>query len=148
MFSVGERSFHLSMLAMLIAALLLDNFIPDFLPDWRAPEVGILTFVIGLVWIGRYTAWRAELQDERTRVIEDRIARLDRLQRGLEDEVLRAGASDEAVAVVAVGDGHFERGKLVLRCTRRRDREENEQGKVSQTHGALEQARGTVTIQV
>ena len=44
-------------------------------------------FVAGLVWIARYTSWRAELHDERDRTLESRVERLEQLQRSLEDDL-------------------------------------------------------------
>ena len=87
MLSLGPRSFHLVMGGLMLASIVIENALPDVLPAWRMPNVGLLTLVVGLVWIGRYAAWRAELDAERQRVLADRIARLERSQRVLEDEL-------------------------------------------------------------
>ena len=87
MFSLGERGFHLWMGGLMVGAIVIENALPRILPIWRGPEIGLLTVVVGLVWVGRYAAWRAELDRERSRVLEDRIARLERAQRALEDDV-------------------------------------------------------------
>ncbi len=87
MLSVGARSFHLVMGGLLVGAIVFENAMPDVLPAWRTPRIGLLTLVVGLVWVGRYAAWRGELDDERERVLADRVERLERALRAVEDEL-------------------------------------------------------------
>jgi hypothetical protein len=87
MLSVGERNFHLVMGGVFGVAIVLENALPSVLPTWNPPRLGFLAFIAGLVWIGRYAAWRSELHDERDRVLAARVDRLERHQKSLEDEL-------------------------------------------------------------
>lgn len=87
MHTLSERSFHIVMASVCAVAVLLENALPRFLPAWNPPHLGFLAFVAGLVWIARYTSWRAELHDERDRTLESRVERLEQLQRSLEDDL-------------------------------------------------------------
>jgi hypothetical protein len=52
---------------------------------WTSPQVGLVTFALGMVWVGLFATHRAHKSGQRVRVAEDRLERLERLVRGLED---------------------------------------------------------------
>ncbi|HLS58633.1 MAG TPA: hypothetical protein VK022_03305 [Paracoccaceae bacterium] len=87
MAGLAEHQFHLVMGGLFVVSVATDALLPRALPQWNPPDVGFLTFVVGLCWVGRYAAWRAQLQVDRARVLEDRIARLERASTRLEDAV-------------------------------------------------------------
>lgn len=87
MHSVGERNFHLVMGGVFVVAVIIENALPKILPAWSPPQLGFLAFIVGLVWVGRYAAWRSELHDERDRVVDEKVERLERAQRALEDDL-------------------------------------------------------------
>ncbi|MEY2980291.1 MAG: hypothetical protein ACO4CT_16305 [Planctomycetota bacterium] len=87
MHTLSERNFHLVMGSVCAVAVLLENVLPRILSAWNPPQLGFLTFVAGLVWVARYTSWRAELHDEGDRTLAARVERLEQLQRGLEDDL-------------------------------------------------------------
>ncbi|MBK8978961.1 MAG: hypothetical protein IPM29_23925 [Planctomycetes bacterium] len=88
-----ERNFHLLMGGVFVASIVAEQALAALLPTWNPPRLGFVSIVVGLVWVGRYAAWRAELDAERRRVLEDRIERLEARQRELERE-LRARHRD------------------------------------------------------
>lgn len=85
--TVGERNFHLLMGAVFALAVAADHGLPALVPAWNPPRLGFVAFAVGLVWVGRYAAWRSELHDERDRVVAERVERLERQLRALEDEL-------------------------------------------------------------
>lgn len=80
--TIAERQFHFVMGALLFATTLVDPLMRSVMPSWRPPEIGFLTVVVGLVWIGRFAANRTKSLDHRTKTLEDRV-------RWLEDELER-----------------------------------------------------------
>ncbi|MFO1054895.1 MAG: hypothetical protein U1F36_21965 [Planctomycetota bacterium] len=87
MVSVGERSFHLLLGTLLVLSLLVGRYARTWFPGWSPPQVDVITLVIGLVWVGRYAAWRGELSEETKKVADDRFTRLERRLDALEDEL-------------------------------------------------------------
>ncbi len=87
MTQIQERGFHLLMGALLVAACYFDRFMANSDLAWKPPEVGFVALTVGMVWIGRYAAWRSELTGERLKVMNDRIERLERKNNALEDEL-------------------------------------------------------------
>ena len=51
MLTVGERSFHLAMTALVLASTFLDRAMQAVLPAWNPPQLGLVTFVLGLIWV-------------------------------------------------------------------------------------------------
>lgn len=88
MVTLGERGFHLLLGTLFLLALAFETLAERHLPTWNPPQVGVLTLVVGLAWVARLTAWRAELQNERNRVLTDRIERLERKLAALEDDAM------------------------------------------------------------
>ncbi len=84
--SLGERQFHVLMGALLLGSLFLDRLMQNAISTWFSPSVGIVTLALGLVWVGLFAAFRARQADERVRVVEDRLERLQQLVRSLEDD--------------------------------------------------------------
>lgn len=87
MLTIGERNFHLLMGAVFFVAVLGENLMPKLVPTWNPPQLGFLAFIVGLVWVGRYAAWRNQLRTERDLVLAERVDRLERAQRALEDDL-------------------------------------------------------------
>ncbi len=87
MVSVGERSFHLLLGTLLVLSLLVGRYAHAWFPGWNPPQVDVITLAIGLVWVGRYAAWRGELGEETKKVADDRFTRLERRLDALEDEL-------------------------------------------------------------
>ena len=85
--AIGERNFHFVMAAAFVVAVLAENALADILPAWNPPKLGFLAFIVGLVWVGRYAAWRSELHDERDRVVAERVDRVERGLRAIEDDL-------------------------------------------------------------
>lgn len=83
--SLGENQFHLLMGVLVVGSLFLDHLMRRAVATWTSPQVGLITFALGLVWVGLFAAHRARRSEERVRVAEDRVERLQQLVRALED---------------------------------------------------------------
>ncbi len=84
-----ERNFHLLMGACLFASTFVDRAMRTVMPGWDPPAVGLLSLVLGLIWVGLFAAWRVRLADEQITVLKDRAERSERKLGALEDELRR-----------------------------------------------------------
>lgn len=72
----NDTAFHLRMAALVIASLFLEHLAVTRLPNWSSPQIGIVTFVLGLAWVALFAFQHAKAQHDRLRVLEDRLDRL------------------------------------------------------------------------
>ena len=47
----NDTTFHLRMAALLVASMFLEHLASTQLMQWSSPRIGIVTFVLGLVWV-------------------------------------------------------------------------------------------------
>ncbi|MFK7739795.1 MAG: hypothetical protein AB8H80_05680 [Planctomycetota bacterium] len=83
----NDTSFHLRMATLLIASLFLEHIANTRLPNWSSPQIGIITFVLGLAWIAMLAMHHSKSQDDRIRVLEDKLERTNQLAEMLADEI-------------------------------------------------------------
>ncbi len=57
--SLGEHQFHLLMGVLVIGSLFLDRLMAKVVATWTPPQVGLITFALGMVWVGLFAAHRA-----------------------------------------------------------------------------------------
>ena len=76
--TIQERNFHLLMAGLFVTTLLVDPAMRSILESWRPPEIGFLTIIVGLVWIGRYTAWRSDVGEQQARKLRERLSAVER----------------------------------------------------------------------
>ncbi|MBL8755130.1 MAG: hypothetical protein JNK15_17635 [Planctomycetes bacterium] len=82
----NDTTFHLRMAAVVLAALFLEQLAAKNIAHWSAPSIGIVTFALGLVWVA-ITAWQhAKTTQEKVRVLEAKLERLQALTDALADE--------------------------------------------------------------
>jgi hypothetical protein len=84
--TLSETRFHMVMGVAMAGSLFLDRAIVAVLPTWNPPDVGLVTLVLGLIWVGAFAAHRARQYTDAQRVVEDRLDRLQRRVEALEDE--------------------------------------------------------------
>ena len=72
------RNFHVAMAACVLGSLILDRLAPTLVPAWRPPAVGLLTFALGLVWVGGFAVHRLRRLEVLVRMLQERVADLDR----------------------------------------------------------------------
>ena len=78
--SIEERNFHLLMGGLFMTSILLDPAIASVLDSWNPPDVTFVTLAVGLVWVGRYAAWRSSRADATIRELRERVDRLERAE--------------------------------------------------------------------
>jgi hypothetical protein len=81
-----DKPFHLRMAALLIGALFLEQLAKRHLPQWTAPDVGIITFVLGLIWVALTAFHHNKASQQRLAVLESRLERLQQLTDALADD--------------------------------------------------------------
>ena len=81
-----DTAFHLRMAALLIASLFLEHLAAAHLPNWSSPRIGVVTFVLGLLWVALAGFHHARGMQNRIRVLEDKLERLTAQAGALEDE--------------------------------------------------------------
>lgn len=84
--TLNERQFHLTMVTLVIASLILEHEASRIVPGWRMPDVGLVTFTLGLCWLALFAAHRIRNLHLRLEVLEDRLERTERRAQILEDE--------------------------------------------------------------
>lgn len=89
--TLQENGFHALMAGLTLGSLFLEEVLVDNVPGWNPPQIGLLTLVLAWIWLARVGAFRLGNADDRIRVLVDRIERLERGQRAIEDEQLRRG---------------------------------------------------------
>jgi hypothetical protein len=82
----NDTAFHMKMAALVIVSLFVEHNAPRWLPDWSAPQIGVITFVLGLAWVTLFAAHRAQATDDRVRVLEEKLERTTQLAETLADE--------------------------------------------------------------
>lgn len=83
--TLGESQFHLVMAMLVILSVFGSQQVARALPAWRLPQVDLITFALGLVWIGRLFAFRSQRQQQQIDVLEDRLQRLQQRTEAVED---------------------------------------------------------------
>ncbi len=82
----NDMSFHIRMAALVIASLFLEHIANTRLPNWSSPQIGIITFVMGMAWIALFTMHHGVALQDRIRVLEDKLERTNQLAEILADE--------------------------------------------------------------
>ena len=83
--SLGENQFHVLMGLLVIGSLFLDRLMAKVVLTWTSPQVGLITFALGMVWVGLFAAHRARKSGDRVTVAEDKLDRMAQQIRALED---------------------------------------------------------------
>jgi hypothetical protein len=65
----NDTPFHLRMAALLIASLFLEHMANTRLENWSSPQIGIVTFVMGMAWIMLFTMNHGVSLQDRIRVL-------------------------------------------------------------------------------
>ena len=69
----NDLAFHLRMAALLVFSMFLEHLAATRLPGWSSPRIGVITFVLGLAWVGLF-AWQHGLAlQARIKALEARL---------------------------------------------------------------------------
>lgn len=84
--TLAEPQFHLLMASLVLAALFLEQQGPRWLPGWSVPQIGLLTFTLGMCWLALFAGHRIRNLHQRIAVLEDRLDRTMQRTDTLEDD--------------------------------------------------------------
>ncbi|HEB54626.1 MAG TPA: hypothetical protein ENI87_15360 [bacterium] len=82
----NDTAFHLRMAALLVASLFLEHLANTRLEHWSAPQIGVVTFVLGLTWVVLFAAHYGNELQRRIRVLEDKLERTSELAEMLAEQ--------------------------------------------------------------
>jgi hypothetical protein len=82
----NDTAFHLRMAALVIGSLFLEQLASKHLPNWSSPQIGIVTFVLGLAWVALAAFHHARTMQQRMRGLEEKLEHLTALTDALADE--------------------------------------------------------------
>ena len=74
------------MAALVIASLFLEHLANTRIPNWSSPEIGVITFVLGMTWVALFAMHHGVALQDRIRVLEDKLERTNQLAEMLADE--------------------------------------------------------------
>ncbi len=82
----NDTTFHLRMAALVIASLFLEHLAASRLEHWSSPQIGVITFVLGLAWVALAAFHHAKATQERVKVLEAKLERLQALTDAIADD--------------------------------------------------------------
>ena len=82
----NDTAFHLRMAALVIGSLFLEQLARRNLPNWSSPQIGIVTFVLGLAWVALAAFHHAKATQDRVKVLDAKVERLQALCDALSDD--------------------------------------------------------------
>lgn len=88
----NDTSFHLRMATLLVASLFLEHLASTRLQSWSSPQIGVVTFVLGLCWVALTAFHHARTQSDQVKVLQARVEELQQRTESLEED-LRARRS-------------------------------------------------------
>ena len=84
--TLAEPQFHMLMAFLVLLSLFVDQNATKVLPAWNMPDVGLVTFLLGLCWVALFAAHRFRNLQERIAVLEDKLERTASRTDVLEDD--------------------------------------------------------------
>jgi len=82
--SQNDVAFHLRMAALVILSMFGEQLATSHLPNWSSPRIGVITFVLGMLWVGLFAWQHGNALHDRIRVLEGKLdalgARTDNLE--------------------------------------------------------------------
>ena len=82
----NDMPFHMRMATLLVASLFLEHMANTRLPNWSSPQIGVVTFVLGMAWIALFSMHHGVSLQDRIRVLEDKLERVTLLAEKLADD--------------------------------------------------------------
>jgi hypothetical protein len=82
----NDTALHLRMAALVVGSLCLEHLAATRLPHWSSPQIGIVTFVLGLSWVALAAFHHARATQDRIRVLEAKLERVTALAEALADD--------------------------------------------------------------
>ena len=83
-----EFRLHVAFFLLFVCSLYLDPVMLKILPAWKPPPVTFFSVVVAVLWLAVFTIRRLRLASDRMKVLQDRVERVERRCRELEDRDL------------------------------------------------------------
>ena len=83
----NDTAFHLRMAAIVLAALFVEQLAQKHVPFWTSPQIGVVSFAVGLMWVALAAFHHAKATQDRLRAVEARLERVQALADALADDV-------------------------------------------------------------
>ena len=84
--SQNDLAFHLRMAALLIFSMFLEHLAMTHLPNWSSPRIGVITFVLGLLWVALFAWQHGTSQQARIDALRQQIEHLAARTDNLEED--------------------------------------------------------------
>lgn len=84
--SQNDLAFHLKMAALLVFTMFLESLAAQHLPNWSSPRIGVVPFVVGLVWVALFAWQHGNALQDRVKSLEARLRELDERTGNLEEQ--------------------------------------------------------------
>ncbi len=88
----NDMPFHMRMAALVIASLFLEHLANTRLENWSSPQIGIVTFVMGMSWIALFSMHHGVSLQDRIKVLEAKLEHTNYLAEMLADETRKRRA--------------------------------------------------------
>jgi len=86
MSTLQEPQFHKLMAGLVAASVLVERQAPRWMHGLALPDVGLLTFTLGMAWLSLFAAHRMRAMSERIEALEQRLRRTAETTQALEDD--------------------------------------------------------------
>lgn len=84
--TLQEPQFHKLMAGLVATSVLVETQAPRWMHGLALPDVGLLTFTLGMSWLALYAGHRFRSMSERIEALEQRLRRTVETTQALEDE--------------------------------------------------------------
>lgn len=83
---MSEARLHTLFGVLFVLSVFLSEQIEKVLPTWNDPKLGLLSFVVAILWLVLFFMSRGSTLGDEVKVLKDRVERMEQRVRSLEDE--------------------------------------------------------------
>jgi len=84
--SQNDAAFHLRMAALVVLSMFGEQLAATHLPDWSSPRIGVITFVLGMLWVGLFAWQHGTALHDRIRTLQGQLDALTARTDALEED--------------------------------------------------------------
>jgi hypothetical protein len=83
---MNEARLHTLFGVLFVLSVFLSEQVEKVLPTWNDPKLGLLSFVVAILWLVLFFMSRGSTLNDDVKVLKDRVERMEHRVRSLEDE--------------------------------------------------------------
>lgn len=83
---MSEARLHTVFGLLFVLSFVGSTQIEHLLPTWNDPKIGLLSFVVAVIWLTLFFIGRGSALLDELKVVRDRLERIEQKVRALEDE--------------------------------------------------------------